>query len=172
MTIKPKLAAKGPAVAQEVSKEAAIKRDAERAVLRFQEQYDALLSMKKDFAEQFPEAHEAYQQILQQEDVVRDCIGTAHGLVQQAKETIGPFSCTRKWSSPGYDSEALTVRLRQLEERAELMQAMLDAGIIKEIALAKEATAFFAQNPQYGELVKDAWQDKKEKTAAVTDPKI
>jgi hypothetical protein len=172
MSIKPKFVSKGTAAANEVSKEELIKQEAERAVTKFEQQHSMLLTMKRDFAEEYPEAHQALQEILQQEDTVRECISSAHTLVQQAKETVGPFSCTRKWAQAGYDSEALTVLLRQMEDRAEFMQIILDAGIIKEIALTKEATAFFAQNPQYAKLVQAAWQDKKEKTAAVTDPKI
>jgi len=172
MSIKPKFVSKGAAAAKEASNEEIIKREAEKAVAKFEKQLEVLQTMKAEFEEQFPDAFQAYQQILQQEDVVRACVSTAHGLVQQVKETIGPFSCTRKWSSPGYDGETIAILLAQMEERAEIMQAMLDAGVIKEIGLAREATAFFAQNPRYAKLVKPAWQDKKEKTAAVTDPKI
>jgi hypothetical protein len=172
MTLKVKFTSKGPAAAKEVSKEEKAKQQAQTAVARFEAQYEVLQDMRKDFAQQFPDANQAYQAILQQEDAVRECITSAHAAVQQAKESVGAFACVRKWTTPGYDSEALTELIRKMDNGAELIQVMLEAGVIKEIALAKDATAFFAQNPQYAELVKPAWAEKKEKTAAVTDPKI
>ena len=155
-----------------MTKEEEIKKRAEVAVLRFQEQVDQLNEMKAQFAEQFPEAAQAQEAILQQEDVVRELVKTAHAYVQEAKESIGPFSCVRKWSSAGYDDEAVTKLLLQLENSGDVIVDLMSKGVIEQVVLSKDATAFFAQNPEYGEVVATAWCDKKEKTAAVTDPKI
>jgi hypothetical protein len=170
MIIKPHIA-KGPTIAVQ-AKENLVKQEAERAVARFEESYGELTEMRQDFQQRFPEAHVAMQSILRQEDTVRENIKTAHSLVQAVKESIGPFSCVRKWSSAGYDDSVLTVILRQLENRADIMQGLLDNGIVDRVVLSDKATAFFAQNPEYARLIQPAWRDKIEKTAAVTDPKI
>lgn len=163
---------KGKALARAESKEDLIKRQAEEAVANFEECYSDLQAMRLKFVRDFPKAHQAYQQILQQEDQVQEAIKYAHTLVQQARVTIGPFACVPKWSAAGYDGEAILEVLRHCEDRGVVLQELLDAGVLKELVLDRSATAFFASNPQYGELVKPAWRDRAEKTAAVTDPKI
>lgn len=154
-------------------KAASTPRDAAvRAVKMYEEARDTLQAMKADFASQFPDANAALQDILHQEDTVRDLIKIAHPLVQAAKETIGDFACQRKWAAAGYDEEKLTGLLKELDNGVEVIQELLAAGIIEKVVLSDLAVSYFAQHPELAEAFKDAWQDKKEKTAAVSVPKL
>jgi hypothetical protein len=153
--------------AKAMAKDAAL-----RAVKMYEEARDVLSQMRTDFIEQFPDANSALQEILRQEDTVQDLIKIAHPLVQAAKETIGDFECQRKWATAGYDAEKLTSLLKELDNSAEVMQELLAAGVIEKVVLSDLAVSYFAQHPEFSEAFKGAWSDKKEKTAAVTTPKI
>jgi hypothetical protein len=144
---------------------------AQEAVARFEKEYKVLLEMKQEFRDEFPEADRALQDILRQEDLVRQSIKDAHPLVQQARETIGPFKCVPKWTTPGYDDKDFNKLVVEFENGGDILIDLMRAGVAM-VSLDKKATEHFAQNPELAEAFKAAWREKQEKTAAVTDPKI
>lgn len=143
---------------------------ARQAVQRFEEEYELLGRMKRDFANDFPDAFAALEQIKHQEDVVNEAIAFAHPLVQAAKETIGPFVCQRKWKSAHYDDGEFTKLATELDDG--VLRELLAGGYIKKIALDKSATGYFAQHPDVAKEISAAWRKKKEQTPAITAPKI
>jgi len=163
---------KSPNKATAVPEKVAAKDDAIKAVKRYEKARDILFEMKKEFETNYSEAHQFLQSILQQEDIVRELIKTAHPLVQAAKESIGDFTCQRKWATAGYDEEKLTSLLKELDNGAEVIQGLLSEGVIEKIVLSDSAIPYFARHPEIAKAFENAWQDKKEKTAAVTCPKL
>jgi len=168
-TIKAKV---GSTTAPKVPQKVSEVEEAQQAVEQFEQEYKILLEMRDDYRKSFPEAYSAQQELLRQEDIVREAIKTAHPLVQQAKQTIGDFECQRKWAQAGYDEKKFMEIIDQLPEGGELIKELLSAGVVKAISLDKKAVEWFAQNPDAAQVVTDAWRDKHEKTAAVTCPKI
>jgi len=150
------------------------KKEAQVTVARFIDEYQELTHMKKQFDVSFPEASAALKDIMQQEDLVRDLISAAHPLVQAAKETVGPFVCQRKWASAGYDSKVVTQLIKDMEETAaaNILITLVKDGVIETLGFSKTATAYIARNAEYNKQFEKAWQEKKEKTAAVTVPKL
>lgn len=146
---------------------------AKRAVQEFETRRRVLQEMREDWKKNYPEADVALQAILQQEDSVIEAMSAAKPLVAAAKQTIGDFIATRKYSNPHYDSEQVTKILATLENRLEVFDEMLSAGIIDEVMLSKEAAiAWFAQHPAYAEVFGPAFKPRTEQTTAVTLPKL
>lgn len=142
------------------------------AVKRFDEEYETLQTMKKNWKKKFPKAHDALQQIKEQEDIVTAAMEKAKPLVAEAKETVGGFKCVRKWSSPHYDDKKVTDLIYEAENAADIIAEMFLEGVIKVLELDELATPWIAKRPEYSEFFKDAWVDRKEKTPAVSMPKI
>jgi hypothetical protein len=146
---------------------------AKKAVEEFENQRRMLSEMKEDWASNFPEANEAYQDILQQEDLVVETIAAAKVLVAEVKTSVGEFKATRKFEKPHYDSKELKNILASLEDRATVLEDLFDSGIISSIELNREASiAWFAQRPTYSDTFESAFKEKNEKTCAVSVPKI
>ena len=165
------LRGKGKKRAGKSKAEEPAKSPAHEAVARFEKEYKVLLEMRQEFRDEFPEADQALQDILRQEDMVRQTIKDAHSLVQQARETIGPFKCVPKWSAPGYNNKEFNRLVIEFDDGGDIIMDLVKAGVAS-VSLDKSATEHFAQNPELADAFKEAWEDKKEKTAAVTDPKI
>lgn len=150
------------------------KSKAEKAVKRYEDELRTLLCMRTSWDEKYPEASRELQELLLQQDKVQDCISAAHSAVAAAKETVGEFVCKRAFSSAGYDDQALVRVLARLEEadRASVVNAFLDQGVIKKIVLEKASVGMVAQDPDLGNKIKDAWRDRSELTPRVTTPKL
>lgn len=146
---------------------------AKAAVENFEVQRRVLGEMKEDWASNYPEANQAHQDVLRQEDLVMQAIADAKPLVAKIKQSIGDFAAQRKYSKPGYDEEEVTKILASLENRLEIFDEMLSSGIVSAIGLDREASlAWFAQRPKYAEAFQSAFRNAAELTCAVTVPKI
>jgi hypothetical protein len=146
---------------------------AKAAVENFEVQRRVLGEMKEDWEKNFPEANQARQDILRQEDVVMDAIAKAKPLIAKIKQSIGEFTAQRKYSKPRYDDEEVTKILASLENRLEVFDEMLSSGIVSAIGLNREAAlAWFAQRPTYAEAFQPAFKDTEEQTCAVSVPKF
>lgn len=150
---------------------------AEMAVQKYEQAYQELVDMRADFTKNFPEAQKALRDIQQQEDVVHELVKEAHVAVQEAKVSVGPFSCQRKWSAPGYDSTIFT-EICSRNDDAELLGRLLRDGVIKELVPDNgtrknpgRAITYMAKNPDISDMFVKAWKDEEERTPAVTDPK-
>lgn len=148
-------------------------RSARLAVQAFTEQYELMMQMRREWEQSFPDAKLALDDVLMQQDVVKDAIQKAKPLVAAAKMTIGDFIAQRKWEKPHYDEEKLTGILASLENGGEVFAVLLQNGLVKSVVLQKEAAiAWLAQNPEYGAAFEDAFCEEKETTTAVTVPKV
>jgi hypothetical protein len=165
-----------PAKAKKGAAKAAAKTEkevAEEAVQEFEGQHETLKQMRADWEETYSDAVEAQAEVLEQEDVVTSAIARAKPLVAAAKETIGPFKVTIKHSTAKYDETAVTDILKEQENAGEIVQEMLDAGVITSFNFDKNTViAWIAKNPEYSELFQKAWRDRAPMTPAVTVPKI
>jgi len=161
-----------PSLAIKVDKNAQLRKAAEDAVAKFEEERDALLQMREEFRQSFPDATDALEAIKQQEDVVNDVIAQAKTRIAQAKISVGDFLCKRAFGKPGYDDDVLTEILRTSSDRAKLFSALIDAGVIKSVVTDRTAAALFAaQNPKDSKPLQPAWEEEKELTPKVTVPK-
>lgn len=146
---------------------------AKAAVDNFSNQRRMLLEMKEDWENNFPEARQAYQDILRQEDATKEALASAKALVAIAKKTVGEFIASRKFSKAHYDEEETTKILASLENRAAVIDEMMSCGVIDAIGLNRDvALAWFAQRPSYEKVFEPAFRDKQEMTCAVTTPKL
>lgn len=145
---------------------------AEEAVANFDEGHQTLLQMQADFKEQHPEAVAFLDVIKQQQDEVEGLIEVAKLKVRTAKLTVGEFVCQRKWSQAGYDGKKMMTIITDLENIGEVVEDLIKEGVVEAIGLSKSALSFIAGRPEYSELFQPAFEDKKEKTPAVTTPKI
>jgi hypothetical protein len=148
-------------------------RAAKAAVENFEVQRRVLKEMQEDWEDNYPEANQARQDVLRQEDIVTKAIADAKPLIAKVKQSIGDFAAQRKYSAPHYDEEEVTKVLSSLENRLEVFDAMLSSGIVSAIGLNREASlAWFAQRPDYASAFQTAFKDREEQTCAVTVPKI
>jgi len=145
---------------------------AKDAVAAYERELSVLEEMRESFKTEFPDAFEALQSIMRQEDVVAEKVKEAHSLVQQSKETVGDFKLQRKFKAARYDDEAVTRLVGEDEKAARVLPELIKAGAVKKISLDNQATNFFATHPAEAELFKTAWRDRQEMTPAVTDPKF
>jgi uncharacterized membrane-anchored protein YhcB (DUF1043 family) len=159
------------AVGARRQEETSVKELAEQAVQTFEQERELLEQMQAEFEEKFSDAAEFLQTIKQQEDTVMNAIADAKSLVSQAGETVGDFICKRKHSKPRYNDDRFTKLVGQ-EADGETVVELVQGGHVKKIALADSATAWFASHPQAAEAYQEAWDEKKELTAAVTVPKL
>jgi len=146
---------------------------AEKAVEEFENQRRVLSEMKEDWAANFPEANEAYQDILRQEDVVMEALSAAKVLVAEIKTSIGEFKATRKFEKPHYDKKEVKNILASLENKVAILEDLFESGIVSSVEFDREASlAWFAQRPSYSEIFKPAFTEENEKSCAVSVPKI
>lgn len=144
---------------------------ADAAVRKFEDELQLLKMMRRDFRDKYSKAAAFLDLIKQQEDVVIEAIKSAHPLVQKAKMTIGDFKCQRKFSKPCYDDSRGSEILQDHEEGHQFIYEMLQAGVLK-VGFKPEATQYIAAHPVLSDLLNEAFVAKKEKTAAVTVPKL
>lgn len=150
-----------------------LEEDAKDAVAAYEEERNVLNSMRSDFKEEYPDADTALNDIKHQEDLVSQSVTAAKAKVAIAKIGVGDFICQRSFAQPGYDDKKLTEILKNLEGAGEIVEHLLDAGVIKEFKVDKPASAAFAAaNPEVAEDLFDAWKDKSELTPRVTVPKL
>lgn len=151
---------------------------AREAVEKYESEYAELQEMKTDWAGRHPDAAKELMGIRMQEDLVNEAVKEAHVAVQQAKESVGPFKCSRRWAAAGYNKDDFTKICGSLDDPSVIIQLIAE-GVIKAIvpdngtrSSAGKAVTFLAQHPELAELFLSAWEDEVEKTPAVTDPKI
>lgn len=160
-----------PKVAQKVEDPALAA--AKAAVENFEIQKRVLIEMREDWEKNYPEANQARQDILRQEDLVVDAINKAKPLIASVKQTIGDFKATRKFKKAHWDEKEITQILSTLENRLDIFEEMLSSGIVEALSLNREATiAWFAQRPGYTEAFQPAFKEEQEDTCAVSVPKI
>jgi hypothetical protein len=146
---------------------------ARAAVENFEVQRRVLREMKEDWERNYPEANQARQDILRQEDLVTDAVAKAKPLIAKVKQSIGEFTAQRKFSKAHYDEEEVTKVLTTLENRLAIFDEMLSSGIVSGVGLNQAAAlAWFAQRPDYAEAFQPAFKDEAEMTCAVSVPKI
>lgn len=146
---------------------------ARKAVEQFENERRVLHEMVADWVTNFPEAHLARQEILEQEDIVNAAIAKAKPLVAKAKQSIGDFTATRKYKNAHYDESEVMRILSSLENRLELINEMIDSGVVKALSLDTDATiAWFAQRPGYASTFQPAFKERAEQTCAVGVPKV
>jgi len=147
--------------------------DAQAAVAKFEEELEILQQMNRDWKNKYPKAHMELKTIKEQQDLVVALIGKAKPLVAAAKETIGDFKCTRKWSSPKYNDDEITKLISNAENAGEILDELFSEGVIKTVVLDSTlAVPWIAKRPEYSEFFKKAWEDKKEMTPSVSVPKL
>ena len=144
---------------------------AAQAVAVYDGERELLEEMLSSFEENFPEAAKLLQHIKMQQDLVDDKIQEAKALVKQAKETVGDFLCTRKFSKPKYNDAKFTDLVGKSKD-GQVVVDLIKEGHVKTIALKPSATGWFAQHGSVAKDYQDAWQEKLELPPAVTVPKI
>lgn len=160
-----------PKVAQRVEDPALA--TAKAAVENFELQKRMLDEMREDWEKNYPEANQARQDIMHQEDLVVAAINKAKPLIAAIKQTIGDFKATRKFKKAHYDEKEVTQILSTLENRLDIFEEMLQSGIVEALGLNRDATiAWFAQRPGYAEAFHPAFKEEEEDTCAVSIPKL
>lgn len=149
---------------------------AEEAVDKYEEMHHELMHMRDEFQVKYPQAHNELQQILKFEDEVREQIDTCKVLVREAKQSIGPFTCTLKFSSEGYDGGLLLKLFSSLptQEAGELLQELFQRGLVVDVKVDKAAAKVVrSSDPELRERLEPAW-DKGgvEMTPAIGTPKL
>jgi hypothetical protein len=159
-----------PPVQQEQEPEPSL---AYQAVQRYEELRRQLEDMKAAFETNHPEAVSELEAIRQMEDTVQEAIATAKAEVASAKESIGEFSCKRRFSSAHYDPARVTEILGALDNAGEVYVNLYRTGVIKSIDFDKNRLVTrISQDPAYSETFKEAWREKSELTPSVSVPKL
>jgi hypothetical protein len=132
--------------------------------------------------EDFPEASKALSAVKHLEDATEEAITRAKPLVAAAKQTVGPFKCSRKFSKAAYNSKAvLKCFLEAYQQGDEAEQGLLasalmdiiDRGMISDIKIDKDvARILLAQSPDLTELLAPAWEDRRELSPSISVPKL
>lgn len=147
--------------------------DAKEAVCRFEDLHTELRQMREQFEEEFPEANESLENIKSHEDEVNSALDDAKIKVALAKTSVGDFECTRAFKQAGYDDKKLADVLFGLDDRAEVFDRLVTAGVIVGVKVDRgNAAAFAASNPKTAAPLSPAWEDKNELTPRVKTPKI
>ena len=148
-------------------------KEAEAAVTAYEDARDELIKMQEDFEAEHSEAFMMLESIKHQEDAVQDLIAKAKAKVAAVGESVGEFGCTQPYSQPGYDEKKLTDIFRKMKNPGPLLEALMVAGVIKEIKIDKSAgNAFAASNPKTASPLKKAWVERIALTPRVTVPKL
>lgn len=143
------------------------------AVQRYESLRHQVEAAKTSFAQQFPEAVSALQDIRRIEDELNEAISDAKPKVAMAKETVGEFICKRRFSTAHYDSKKVTEVIGSFDNAGEVFVDLYKSGVVKTIEFDKDAlTSCFARDPGYSKAFKSAWKEKTELTPAVTVPKV
>ena len=149
------------------------KQAAAAAVKEYEVQRRVYDDMQEQWGQDYPEASEARESLLRQEDAVHEAIKIAKPLVAAGNATVGDFTVQSKTKKAHYDEEAITSTLGGLVEGGDIFIEMVESGAIKKVSLNRDAaTAFFAQRPHYAEAFGDSWRKEEPDTAAVTVPKL
>lgn len=150
--------------------------NAELAVQRYEEMYNELTKMREEFESQFPQAYSALSAIHQQEDEVREQIDACKILVREAKQSIGPFTCTLKYSTEGYDGARLLELIADLpaQEAGLLFKELHKRGLLASAKVDKAAAQVIrASDPSLRDRLSPAWDAGGESlTPAVSTPKV
>lgn len=164
-----KLGLKRPKTAQ---KEDSALASAKAAVRAYEEKLEEYHCAKEEFADLFPEAVTELQHLDAMKEEVLESVKNAKYCVSQVRETVGPFKCTRAFSKPGYDADALFKVLMD-NELKDLAFDLMKVGVISSISLDKEsAQVFFDRNAEYEEVVGPTWRDRQELSPRVSVPKV
>lgn len=149
---------------------------AEFAVTKYEEMNGQLLKLREDFEVQYPKAHAALQTIHTLEDEVREQIEACKILVRDAKQSVGPFTCTLKTTSEGYIGGKILELIGGLpdDQAGALFKELYSRGLLADVKVDKAAAKVIrASDAELREQLTSAW-DKggAELTPAVSAPKI
>lgn len=142
------------------------------AVSSFYEELERFHSMKAEWAERFPEAASELAEVKRQEDLTYEARDRAKEEVRQLKEDVEDFRCQRKFSPAGYDAEAMFKIIRSEPDGFEVLDELVEDGVISGIKLRENAASWIAGKPAISQLFGAAWKDKKEITPAIFVPDI
>ena len=169
-TIPPKPTHLPPPVTEDEQSE---RNPAREAVELYERLRQRLEEAKTSFEARHPHAVAELQSIREMEDEVREAIAAAKPLIAEAGESIGEFTCKRKFASAHYDSDEVTKILGSFENVGEVYADLYRVGVIKRIDFDKDRlVTYFSRDPGYAEAFKGAWREKTELTPAVSVPKL
>jgi len=157
-----------------VKKKLTVQEEAREFVDRFEAACAELSEMEGKFQEDYPEAALALESIKVQEDAVDKAMSDAKSKVAAAGETVGGFKCTPAFSQAGYDDKRLFEIVNAMSgvEQHKILQALLDASVLKGFKVDKpNSAAFAAVNPSLAEPLRSAWREKMPLTPRVSVPK-
>jgi len=169
---------------EEIEKEeqATLVQAAAEAVEQAQELIDETHAARAEWTEGFPEANKALKAVKRLEDTTQEAIMSAKPLVAAAKQTVGDFKCSRKFSTARYGTKAVLKcfleAYKQGDEEEQMVLAsafmeLIDRGMVVDLKIDKDvARILLAQNPDLTELLAPAWEDRKEMTPSISVPKI
>ena len=168
----PKVRLHKSAKKQKGSEKDAVKDKATKAVRAYEEQHGTLHEMEESWRDDFPDALEARNNILEQQDIVQEAINKAKPLVAAAGVTIGDFKCVQKFSQPHYDDAEVTKLLCNDEYGAETILHMIQEGVATLSLDKTQIAVWVARNPRVEATIQSAWREKAPMKPAVTTPKL
>lgn len=134
---------------------------------------ERLEEARATFERNHPQAVADLAAVRKMEDEVQEAIAAAKPLVAEAKETVGEFSCKRRFSAAHYDGEEVTRILGSFENAGEVYADLYRVGVVKRIDFDKDRlVTYFSRDPGYAKAFKEAWRKKSELTPAITVPKL
>jgi len=149
------------------------KQAASEAVQLYEQLRQRLEEAKAAFEANHPVAVNELKSIRQMEDEVQEAIAAAKPLVAVAKESVGEFTCKRRFSAAHYDNNEVTRILGTFENAGEVYEDLYKSGVVKSVEFDKSGLVTrFSRDPGYAEAFKEAWREKSELTPAVTVPKL
>ncbi len=149
------------------------KQSAHDAVQLYERLRQRLEEARVSFESRHPHAVVELKSIREMEDEVKEAIKAAKPLVAAVKESIGDFSCQRKFAAAHYDNDEVTKILGTFENAGEVYADLYRVGVVKHIEFDKDRlVTYFSRDPGYAEAFKKAWREKTELTPAVSVPKL
>lgn len=119
---------------------------ARAAVKAFEDKKKDLLAMQEEWEVEFPDAHDALQEVRQTEDDVNSLIKAAKPLVSEAGQSVGDFKFAQPKSSPHYDTTKLLSVLCEMSDAGagEYLKFLNERGCLKELKVDQDTLKLLA----------------------------